>query len=364
MSITHPTSEHELIDQFLTALHAVPEVRAEWRPEPTVVQGWPPDAEIDLRAAGKSVHLFVETKKTFYPRDVREFLWHRRGLVGTTKSKSNAPEWVLVVVAEAISPGAKELLRKERVGYYDVGGSLFLPAPNIYVYVDKPPPKTLSRTVRSLFSGRRAQVLHALLLNHEAWFRVHDLAGLADVSPSTASQGLIELERLEWVVARGRGPHKQRCLEEPSALLDAWVEQLAKMRPPAMHRYYVPLIQADELVEKIADILPAHGVGYAITGEAAGQHYAPFLSHLSRVHCRVPMGPALEDVLGKLGARDVDEGTNLVVIESRLPRESPFRELANGIWFASPIQVYLDLLRGEGRAKKLADHLRSEMIGF
>ena len=41
------------------------------------------------------------------------------------------------VVAQSISPGAKELLRNERVGYYDSGGSLFVPAGNIYVYVDK-----------------------------------------------------------------------------------------------------------------------------------------------------------------------------------------------------------------------------------
>ena len=62
------------------------------------------------------------------------------------------------LVAQSISPGAKELLRDERVGYYDSGGSLFLPAANIYVYVDKPPPKSLSRSIRSVFSGRRAQV--------------------------------------------------------------------------------------------------------------------------------------------------------------------------------------------------------------
>ena len=364
MPIKPTTSEPELIDQFLTALHAVPDVRAQRRDEMVVTAGWRCDAWIDLSVADKAVGLFVEAKKSFYPRDVREVLWHLRELAHQANQKPNAPEVVPVVVAEAISPGAKELLRKERVGYYDIGGSLFLPAPNVYIYVDKPPPKTFSRTIRSLFSGRRAQVLHAMLLNYEAWFRVHDLAELAEVSPSTASEGLIELERLEWVVARGRGPHKQRRLEEPSALLDAWAEQLAKMRPPAMHRYYVPLIRAGELVERIAVTFAAHGVEYAIAGEAAGQHYAPFLSHLSRVHCRVPMGRALEHVLGKLGARDVDEGTNLVVIESRLPGELSFRELANGIWFASPVQVYLDLLRTEGRAKELAQHLRAERIGF
>ena len=364
MPITPRISESELIDQFLTALRAVPEARAERREEAVAAAGWPCDARIDFSASGRAVDLFVEAKKSFYPRDVREVLWHLKGLVHRVEPKSNEPELVPVVVAEAISPGAKELLRKERVGYYDSGGSLFLPAPNIYVYVDKPPPKPFSRSIRSLFSGRRAQVVHVLLLWYESWFRVGELAQQAAVSPATASEVLIELERFEWVVSRGRGPSKQRRLEQPSAVLDAWAEQFAAMRPPPMHRYYVPLIPAGELVEQIAVTLAAHRVEYAITGEAAGQHYAPFLSHLSRVHCRVPMGPGLEDALRKLGGREVDEGTNLVVIESRLPGELSFRELAKGTWFSSPVQVYLDLLRSEGRGKEMAEHLRSERIGF
>ena len=364
MPIKPATSERELIDQFLTALRAVPEVRVQRRDEVMVTAEWRCDAWIDLSVAGKAVGLFVEAKKSFYPRDVREVLWHLRALAHQANQKPNAPELVPVVVAEAISPGAKELLRKERVGYYDSGGSLFLPAPNIYVYVDKPPPRTFARSIRSLFSGRRAQVLHALLLRHEHWFGVGALAELASASPATVSELLIELERFDWMEARGRGPKKERRLAKPDVLLDEWARHLAVTRRPAIRRYYVPRVDAAELVGMAAAALGAHGVEYAITGEAAGQHYAPFLSHLSRVHCRVPMGPAVEDTLGKLGARDVDEGTNLVVIESRLPGELSFRELANGIWFASPVQVYLDLLRTEGRAKELAQHLRAERIGF
>ena len=41
-----------------------------------------------------------------------------------------------------------------------------------------------------------------------------------------------------------------------------------------------------------------------------------------------------------------------------------FRELVDGIWLASPVQVYLDLMRGEGRAREMAKHLRQEKIGF
>jgi len=36
----------------------------------------------------------------------------------------------------------------------------------------------------------------------------------------------------------------------------------------------------------------------------------------------------------------------------------------DGLWLASPIHTYLDLVRAEGRAKELAEHLRRERIGF
>jgi hypothetical protein len=51
-----------------------------------------------------------------------------------------------MLVAESISPGAKQLLRAERVAYFDSGGSLFLPARGAYLYIDKPPPKSLARS--------------------------------------------------------------------------------------------------------------------------------------------------------------------------------------------------------------------------
>jgi hypothetical protein len=94
--------------------------------------------------------------------------------------------------------------------------------------------------MRSLFSGRRAQVQHALLVRNRDWFGVTALAQQALVSPATASQVLSELERFDWLVARGQGPAKERHLREPAALLDAWVKQLATIRPPTLRRYYVP----------------------------------------------------------------------------------------------------------------------------
>ena len=361
MMLDSSMTEQQLLEQFLEALRELPEVHAYLDPGATGNCGH--DAQIDLQVAGKSFILLIEAKKAVYPRDVRQVLWQlREASHGQTKGQGK--ELLSVMIAESISPGAKELLRNERVGYYDSGGSLYLPAPGAYVYIDKPPPKTLAKSVRSLFSGRRAQVLHTMLVHHQDWFGVNELAQQAMASPATASQVLTELERFDWLVSRGQGPSKKRHLREPAALLDAWVKQLASIRPPNLRRYYVPALKADTLLERVGEVFDAHDAGYAISHEAAAQRYSPFLSSVSQVRTRLLIGSNADDAIGDLGARIVNEGANLAIIEAKSPGELLFREQVGGIWLASPVQVYLDLLRGEGRSKEMAEHLRKERIGF
>lgn len=357
-------TERELIARLVDALRELPEVEADLAQEPVGQhrdRGY--DAQVDLHVAGKPFVLLLEAKKVVFPRDVRQVIWQLRAANhGRPTGQRENP--LPLLVAESISPGAKELLRSERVGYYDSGGSLYLPAPGAYLYIDKPPPKALAKSVRTLFTGRRAQVLHALLVQHQKWFGVTELAQQAMVSPATASQVLTELERFDWLVARGQGPGKERHLREPAALLDAWAKQLATIRPSPVRRYYVPGTKADTLVTRIGQVFDAHEVQYAISHEAAAQRYAPFISHVSQVRVRVLIGANANAAIGDLDARVVNEGVNLGVIEVKSSGELLFREQIDGLWLASTIQIYLDLLRGEGRSKEMAEHFRKERIGF
>ena len=357
-------TERELIARLVDALRELPEVEADLAQEPAAQhsdRGY--DAQVDLHVAGKPFVLLLEAKKVVFPRDVRQVIWQLRAAShGRPTGQRENP--LPLLVAESISPGAKELLRSERVGYYDSGGSLYLPAPGAYLYIDKPPPKALAKSVRTLFTGRRAQVLHALLVRHQKWFGVTELAQQATVSPATASQVLTELERFDWLVARGQGPGKERHLREPAALLDAWAKQLATIRPSPVRRYYVPGTKADTLATRIGQVFDAHEVQYAISHEAAAQRYAPFLSNVSQVRVRVLIGANADAAIGDLDARVVNEGANLGVIEAKSSGELLFREQIDDLWLASPIQIYLDLLRGEGRSKEMAEHFRKERIGF
>jgi hypothetical protein len=357
--------EREILDGLLKALGELPHAHASVAQVQRHVarSSYVLDAEVDLSIAGQDVRLLIEVKRAIYPRDIRQILWqltHARN-----EYAHGFREAIPLVAAESISTGARELLRAENIGFFDAGGSLFVPARGIYLYVDRPVPKTVEKSVRSLFTGKRSQVLHALLARPRDWFGVKELAQLAEVSPATASETLTALDRMEWVSARGQGPAKERCLSDPASLLNEWRTQiLASRRSLVRQRYYVPGVESSILAHRLAELCEDNEVEYAITQEAAAQAYAPFLSSISRVACRMVPSRAATTVMARLEARVVSEGANLDIIETKSRSEFLFKEHKDALWLASPLQVYLDLLRGDGRSRDMAEHLRKEVLGI
>lgn len=353
------TAETKLLESLLETFQRLPETQAK------VCRILQPDSPvhrcqvlIDLRINGKSTKLKANIRKTVYPRDAKQVAWQFQEMIAETQQS------IPFLVAQSISPGAKDLLKEKQIGYYDSGGSLFVVADKIFVYVDKPPPKSISKSIRSLFSGRRAQVLQVVLMRQMEWYRVNDLAKKSKVSPATVSQVLTELEKFDWVVSRGQGPTKERQLREPGTLLDTWVNQLGLTKPLTQQRYFVPSIHSEELIKRFAEECIEKNVEYAITHEAAGQLYAPYLSNISQVRCRMLTGSEADEVLAALDARLVDQGSNLTVIEVKSPGELLLRQSVNRIYLANPVQVYLDLIQSEGRSREMAKHLRNEILGF
>jgi predicted transcriptional regulator len=354
--------EMQIVQSLLDALQALPGAHAELRfiEGPSTPSGYRPDAEISLEMGGRQYALRVEAKRELFPRDAREVLWR----MDRSTSTNDGSAILRMVAADSLSPGAKDLLKAEGVGYFDRGGSLYLPAPGAYVYIDKPPPKSITKAIGSLFTGRRAQVIHALLLHPRDWLTGKELAERAQASPATVSQVMTELERLEFIAESDQGVHKGRQLQEPGRLLDQWAEYVKALKPPVFHRYFLPSLRAEQLLEAVTRVFAANEVAYAVSFEAAAQAYAPFLSSLSQVKCRAMSGSALEAGLAALNARVVEEGANFSVLETESAGDLLFREQHHGTWLASPIQVYLDLLRSEGRARELAQNLRRERISL
>src|SRR5262249_8730579 len=161
------------------------------------------------------------------------------------------------------------------------------------------------RSVRSLFTGKRSQVLHALLIKRKEWLGVNELSHLAEVSPATVSETLAALERMEWVSTRGQGPSKERQLSNASSLLNEWRTQSQASRgAKERRRFFVPGGEIMAIAHRIAEFCENGHIEYALTQEAAAQRYAPLLSSISRISIRMPPR-GVADILGSLEARPV-----------------------------------------------------------
>jgi hypothetical protein len=351
-----------LITRLLETLGAIPGAHADLAQSSRGAE-----VAINLTVDGRPVRVLVEAKRVLYPRDAREVAWQIRdaGYAGRNQWADHEDiPLIPLLAADSISPGAREFLKEQQIGYFDGSGSLYLPAPGAFLFIDRPPTTAQSRAIRSLFTGTRGQVIHALLHHHREWVTGKHLASEAQVSSATASQVLTELERLDWVSSQGQGPRKQRRLKQPGTVLDSWVKQLSALAQPAPSRYFVPSRTTDGLIHDMDDVFGRTSLLYAVSFEAAAQQYAPFASSVSQVRCRLQPDPRAAEALADLDARPVTEGANLIVIDARASGAFLFRERPSGVWLASPIQVYLDLMRSEGRAREMADYLRKERMGF
>lgn len=353
-------NQEELLEGLLNAIRAIPHARAHLIRREMPLDRRRIDAIVEAEVGGRSIELIVETKREAFPRDVRETIYQLRNYLAHYQTETT--EVIPFFVARAISPGARELLRIEEIGFYDLGGTLYIPAKHAFVHIDRPAPRKTSRSFDSIFQGRKARVMLYVFDNRREWLSVKRIAEEAEVSAATASETLSEMERREWVEVEGAGPTKTRRLREPDRLLDAWTHYVANHKSPGLEHFYVTSADVSDLMHKLDRACDQADAAYAVSGEAAAQVYAPYLSTISQVRCRIIPGPRRDNALDRLRARPVSEGWNLALIETNARGDVTVGDRIDDVCFAPALQVYLDLLQGSGRAKEMASHLRSEKL--
>ncbi|WP_374133407.1 MarR family transcriptional regulator [Sphingomonas sp. 28-62-20] len=213
--------EGELLESLVTAISKLPEGQAIVRArEVPIGRNGRADALVDIVVGGRPMQLLVEAKRDAFPRDVRESVWQLR--TNAAHLPTDGRDILPFFVARAISPGARDILREEGIGFYDLGGTLYIPAPNAFVFIDRPPPRNTRKVFESVFQGQKARVVMAVFERRHAWLSVKELAETTEVSPATASSTLTEMERREWVDVQGSGPSKLRRLRAAEDVLDAF----------------------------------------------------------------------------------------------------------------------------------------------
>ncbi len=352
-----------LLDGLQRALAALPEVELHAVEPERRVDGHEVDMVIRAAVKGRPVWLLVEAKASGYPRDARSAIWQ---LAPLRRLDAPVPR-VPLFVAPVVSATSRELLRSEGLGYWDPGGSLYLDLPWALYFVDRPVPRGRRRTLRSVYRGRTAQVLHALLLDPRRPWKVLDLARQAEVSVSTVHQVFTFLEDQLWMEKEGAGPKAVRHLREPGTLLDAWAEAHSLGHYVAF-RFHGWAQQPDELLHRVTESLERRGVDYALTLATGAAYVAPFATEPGPLALLVPaeraMRTQLADVLADTGLRRVNAGEAVTLYAATDRSPLLFRRQVDDAWVASDVQLYLDLYAWPRRGKEQARHLRAERLEY
>ncbi|WP_322093579.1 type IV toxin-antitoxin system AbiEi family antitoxin [Paraburkholderia bannensis] len=316
------------------------------------------DFSLELDADGRSACVAVEALRNGYPRDVQGAIWRLHEFKQASAHRPNR-DLILLVAAESLSPGARELLRKSEIGYFERNGNLNLRWRNWLFDIERLGLPVAKKESTAIFTDSREAVVHALLINRAKWMKGGELAELSQTSQYTVSVVLQELERRELCDSRGAGRMLRRRLIEPRKLLDAWATHWTK-RKETRTRWHFFTDRSDllpaKLTDKIGSLNPTFS--WAVTGTAAANAYAPLLTTVDTVEIIVPPGKA-ENLARNMRLKHAEKGANVVFVERERAASFLFRTGFPGCasYFASPFIIYLDLLDGRGRNKELAAHV-------
>lgn len=264
-----------------------------------------------------------------------------------------------VAVARRMSPGAREALAAEGIGWVDETGAGEIVAGPIVVSRTGLPEQPRPRGWTPAILG----VAEALLCGTEATVSAtHRATGLSTGSCVKALRFLTDAGHLTADAERGRG--SGRRIVDHDQLLKGYVAAATELADP-LH-LAVGVTWRDPLVglAEIGERWDAAGIEWASTGAVASMVLAPYLTSVTsaEVYVGVDHIAGLEAVATEAGLRPI-EGGRLVLRPFPTKTTRRLSTVQNGVCVAPWPRVFADL-RGLGvRGEDAAEHLREVMHG-
>lgn len=290
------------------------------------------------------------------------------------------PRETLVIAARTLSSGARARLETERISWVDEEGRAAISADPGLVVVREIASREQARTADEMrwSEGTGALAQHLLTtaqdLGNDADRDVLRLGTVADlareigVSAPLVSRSLQGFDAQGWTdkVGPERGSASGRVLTDPTGLLSSWAAW-HRTRQPETVRSHATFRDAHAFVTD--RLLAGWGTDHwALTGWLALENRAPFVTSVPHLTVYVAAElfhdrPTLESWLVRAGARTVDNGARLELVEADpyvLRQVSRVRDAPQ----VSDVRLYGDLLRLGVRGADAAEHLRETRIGF
>ncbi len=306
------------------------------------------DIVATVRVAKQRQRLAIEVKSNGQPRIARTVAYR------LARIREGDPGTYGVFAAPYISPRTAEICVQEKIGYLDLAGNCRLTFGQIYIEQQgNPNPFAKRRDLRSLYSPKAVRILRVLLDDPKKPWRVQALAEAADVSLGLVSAVKSLLEDREWLATSNAG----LLLKNPENLLAEW-SQNPKYRKNASVNCYT-LKSISEIEADLAMACDREGIRYALTGFSGAARYAPSV----RYQCAMAyVSRNVNRIAEILSLKEVSSGGNVTLLTPYDKGVFYGARSIDGIYVASPIQVYIDLLEVKGRGEEAAQAILEEVI--
>jgi hypothetical protein len=297
------------------------------------------DALVELAAPdGSRVRLVVEFKRAVVRRDLPAMLEQLDAYRASVPSPT-----IPVLVSRYLSDSVRAWLDENDVSYVDATGNLRLVSRDPAVYLrdrgaDRDPWRGPGRPRGTLRGEPPARVVRALA-DFGSPMPVTALVKRSGASTGATYRVLDFLEQEALVTRGARGVVEQVRWRQ---LLERWSEDYGFQRDNTVSRY----LQPRGLPAVLTGLAAVSGLTYAVTGSLAATRWASYADpRLATVY--VDDVPAAVELLG---LREVDSGANVLLAapasEVVFDRSSDL----DGVRYAAPSQVAVDLLTGPGRS--------------
>jgi len=298
---------------------------------------------------GRQIRLLIEAKERVSPLMAIGILERMAG----SRAKG-----IPTLCSRIISERVAELCRTKGVSYLDEAGNCWLSAPGFFLQVEgKKPVRSMKQPQVDPFAIKSSRIVRVLLGSPKRGWQVQELADEAQVSLGLVAKVKQALLEQAFVEERERLVY----LRDPKGLLEAWAANY-KVIGERVSLYVMQ--KTNEAERTIAHWCSDNKVGYALTKLAGAWQLAPSVRYnQSTVIVESKKGfDVVNELVQKLKAKQVDSGSNLVLV---VPEDSFVlyqSHKIHNIQVASPVQVYLDLCKQPGRSEEAAQEILKREI--
>jgi hypothetical protein len=271
----------------------------------------------------------------------------------------------LVVVSDALSPGALEGLSRQDANWADAVGNVRLLVPPGLSVVKEAVEESRVKARTLSWSASSVAIAERILREPAVKITVPELAEQSGWSAPQVSNVLQAFDEAGWTTRHGppRGYGVWRDLINPGSLLDAWSAYMIAHRPACRlgHRF---LRDPMEFLRGQLRAIIHRDHGWAVTGWAGLELQAPFVSIVPSLQIYLSEDRFTEEadrVFHSADIRDVEDGANIEVwrADGKL-----LVDFVDDVPVATPARLYADLLAIGGRGQEGAQHLRETRIEF